>query len=128
MNGGTSKAFLYMSHVLNDAIEEDLKKNVIARWHDESHLNRYIIDRKDCRLLSPEYCYPYGLKVSYKPKLAAVGKQDKFDVNKFKGNYTVKSKPLLYRAVKYGLSLININVLYLRDSVFNKKIHEYNKL
>ena len=38
MFAGKTDAFLRMSHVLNDRIEDDLKHNVIARWHDESQL------------------------------------------------------------------------------------------
>jgi hypothetical protein len=35
----------------------DEKKGIIALWHDESHLNRYILDKK-YKLVSPSYCYP----------------------------------------------------------------------
>lgn len=42
---GKTEAFLRMSHILNDRIEEDLKYNVIARWHDESQMNRYIVGK-----------------------------------------------------------------------------------
>lgn len=43
-NGGTSQAYLKMSDTLDRRIQKDLEKNVIALWHDESHLNRYFID------------------------------------------------------------------------------------
>ena len=43
------------------------------------------------------YCYPYGLNVSYGKKLSAVGKQSKFDVNKFKGQYD--NKPITIKRI-----------------------------
>ncbi|MBP3803798.1 MAG: glycosyl transferase family 6 [Oribacterium sp.] len=123
MFGGTSEGFIDMCKTLKSNIEEDLKRNIIARWHDESHLNRYIIGRDDVRILSSEYCYPYGMKVSYKKKISAVSKQAKFDVRNFKGQYDKKStitrKVLgkLKRKIK-----IKEHVLYLRDFMLGKKI------
>ena len=56
-NGGTATNFLKMSKSLNDLIEDDLSRNVIALWHDESHLNKYIID-KNVKILHSGYIYP----------------------------------------------------------------------
>lgn len=58
--GGCKKNFLEMSHKLEDNINIDLKNNVIALWHDESQINKYIINRKDFKLLTPAYLYPEG--------------------------------------------------------------------
>lgn len=123
MFGGTSEAFIEMSKTLKTNIEEDLKKNVIARWHDESHLNKYIIGRDDIKILSPEYCYPYGMNVAYKKKISAVSKQAKFDVNGFKGQYNVnygkirKAKEKIKKHLK-----LNERVNYIFDSLMRKKI------
>ena len=126
MFGGTRDAFLIMCHKLKTNIEEDLKKNVIARWHDESHLNRYIIGRNDVKVLPPEYCYPYGMNVSYKKKISAVSKQEKFDVKSFKGqNHTMKQSPLrrtfgkIKRMVKF-----KERTLYLVDTIINSEKSE----
>lgn len=126
MNGGTTDAFLEMAHTLDTAIDEDLKKNVIARWHDESHLNRYIANRQDCRLLSPEYCFPFGMDVTYKPKIAAVSKIAKFDVDKFKGVDNTKKKPLYLRVLKYGSEKMKIECGFLFDFILRKKVREYD--
>ena len=125
MNGGTSKAFLKMSHVLNAAIEEDLKKNVIARWHDESHLNRYIIDRDDVRVLAPDYCYPDGMNVTYSKKIYAVNKMAKFDVQSFKGVYNISEKEKLRKRINIINGLLKDDVLSFKDHIFNSKIKPY---
>ena len=87
---GQSDAFIKMSKTLKRNIEEDLKKNVIARWHDESQLNRYIVNKPGVRVLDPMYCYPFGMNVSYPRKISAVSKEAKFDVKSFKGQYSTK--------------------------------------
>jgi histo-blood group ABO system transferase len=56
-NGGKKDTFLKMSKTLNENIEEDLKNGIIAVWHDESHINKYVIDNKPSLFLSPDYCF-----------------------------------------------------------------------
>jgi hypothetical protein len=55
--GGERKAFLDMCEVLKNNIEVDLSKRIIARWYDESHLNRYSLDHP-FKILHPGYAYP----------------------------------------------------------------------
>ena len=83
--GGKTKDFLEMSEELHEHICKDLKNNIIALWHDESHINWYIHNHSNYRLISSSYCYPWGLKADYEKKISAVSKIDKFDVNGFKG-------------------------------------------
>lgn len=56
-NGGRSEDFLKLIQVCADNIRIDKKNNIIAVWHDESHLNKYILD-KDPLVLGPEYIWP----------------------------------------------------------------------
>lgn len=42
--GGSSEAFIKMSEIIKSNIEDDLSRGVMAIWHDESHLNRYLYD------------------------------------------------------------------------------------
>ena len=56
--GGTAQAFLHMSQTIANQIDEDLKRNVIALWHDESYLNKYILKHKNFRLLGIEFANP----------------------------------------------------------------------
>ncbi|PAF45289.1 glycosyltransferase family 9 protein [Helicobacter sp. 11S02629-2] len=44
LNGGRAKEYLELISTLHANVESDLQKDVIAVWHDESHLNRYLID------------------------------------------------------------------------------------
>lgn len=56
--GGTSKTFITAMYAMKQAIDEDLNINYIARWHDESHWNRYLLDHPPTVILDPSYCYP----------------------------------------------------------------------
>ncbi|PAF50747.1 hypothetical protein BKH43_04100 [Helicobacter sp. 13S00401-1] len=44
LNGGRAKEYLELIETLAARVEADLQKDVVAVWHDESHLNRYLID------------------------------------------------------------------------------------
>jgi len=57
-NGGRTKNFLEMSEIIADRVNRDLENGVIALWHDESHLNRYLVDNPPTVELDPSYCYP----------------------------------------------------------------------
>jgi hypothetical protein len=57
-NGGTSAAFLQMAETLSKAVDQDDAKGILAVWHDESHLNRFLYHHPPARVLSPSYCYP----------------------------------------------------------------------
>ena len=72
-NGGSTKRFLEMSEVIADRVNKDLENDVIALWHDESQMNRYLIDNPPTLSLNPSYCfaeeqmknpaYPYDPKI-----------------------------------------------------------------
>ena len=72
-NGGSTKRFLEMSEVIADRVNKDLENGVIALWHDESQMNRYLIDNPPTLSLNPSYCfaeeqmknpgYPYDPKI-----------------------------------------------------------------
>lgn len=56
--GGTSEAFLRMSKTIAEAVDMDLEKGIIARWHDETHYNKYLTLCKPSKILSRDYCTP----------------------------------------------------------------------
>ena len=55
--GGTSDAFLKLSEVCRDNIQTDLDNDFIAEWHDESHLNKYLLG-KNPLILPISYLWP----------------------------------------------------------------------
>ena len=72
-NGGSTEKFLEMSKVIAERVTDDLQRGVIALWHDESQMNRYLIDNPPTLSLTPSYCfaeeqmqnpdYPYAAKI-----------------------------------------------------------------
>lgn len=69
-NGGSSIEYLKMANHISNNIEIDYSNGIIAIWHDESHLNRYLIDNPPTKILDPSYCCtenwydcPFGRKL-----------------------------------------------------------------
>jgi len=56
--GGRTAAFMEMAAVLAARIRDDTERGIVAVWHDESHLNRYLVDHPPSVSLSPAYCFP----------------------------------------------------------------------
>lgn len=67
LNGGKVEYFLELIEKLSYNIEMDLKNGIIALWHDESHLNKYILGRTDIKVLEPSYLYPEGWNLPFEP-------------------------------------------------------------
>lgn len=63
--GGTWMAkkenFISLVTNLSEGTELDLKNGVIAKWHDESHLNRWASEN-EFTLLEPSFCYDSSYK------------------------------------------------------------------
>lgn len=55
-NGGTVPAFKTLCESIIQATDDDLKKDIIALWHDESHLNKYLLN-KNIKVLPPTYVW-----------------------------------------------------------------------
>lgn len=85
--GGSLEEFIRMTGRMTETIELDLShEGYIAKWHDESHLNRFFAHNKPTLVLPPSYCFPEfpeeedGLsyvRVLYQPKLLALDKNHK---------------------------------------------------
>ena len=56
--GGDSADFLKMSRRLARRIRADLRDGVMPLWHDESHMNRYMVEHTPTRVLHPGYAFP----------------------------------------------------------------------
>jgi len=77
--GGKTPDVLKMIDELQYRVEDDLKRNVIALWHDESHLNKYFIENPDLvHTYGPEYAYPELFKdqCTFKPKIIHLAKDN----------------------------------------------------
>ena len=72
-NGGTREAFLKMSEHIKNNVDIDIKNEVVALWHDESHMNRYFINNQP-KTLTPSYCYPERWNIPFEKKLLALDK------------------------------------------------------
>lgn len=79
-NGGLSKKFVEMAETISSNIDKDGEKNMIAVWHDESHINRYYVTNKKLfKILTPSYMFPeswtnrWNLK-GLKPRILALDK------------------------------------------------------
>lgn len=57
VNGGYTKPYLDFVATLRRNIDIDAERGIIARWHDESHINRYVIGRH-YKIGHPGYVYP----------------------------------------------------------------------
>ena len=77
--GGKVPAALAMIDELEGRVNRDLEKDVIALWHDESHINRYFIDREfDVHTFGPEYAYPevFDEHCNFEPKIVHLAKDN----------------------------------------------------
>lgn len=69
LNGGTSEEYLKMIRVLAKNIRNDYNKGIIAKVHDESHINAYLRTHA-CKKLDREFCLPEEwIQTGDKPKI-----------------------------------------------------------
>jgi hypothetical protein len=104
LNGGTTRCYLQLIKDINRNIYEDLGKNIIAIWHDESHLNKYLLGKK-IKILGTEYGYPQGAELPFKPKIIILEK------GRFGGHAWLRSGKK---------NVIRDNIIYLK--LFVKKL------
>lgn len=81
VNGGKAQAYIRLIETLAENVNQDLKKGIIAKWHDESHLNHYIYENDNYKLLSPAYCYPEGWKLPFQAILMVEDKSKKIELD-----------------------------------------------
>jgi histo-blood group ABO system transferase len=73
-NGGKAVRFLNMANTISQWIDQDEAKGIIAKWHDESHMNKYFADNPPSLVLSPAYCYQEEKQMPFPRKLVALKK------------------------------------------------------
>jgi histo-blood group ABO system transferase len=73
--GGLTAPFLQMCGRISRNIDADESNGIVAIWHDESHLNRYLWVNPPSKVLSPAFCYSAGVKVKVDvPKIIHIEK------------------------------------------------------
>jgi hypothetical protein len=104
LNGGISRPYIQLMKDINRNIYQDLSKNIIAVWHDESHLNKYLLNKR-IKIMGPEYGYPQGSGLPFKPKIIILEK------GRFGGHDWLRSGKK---------NVIRDNIIYLK--LFIKKL------
>ncbi len=87
--GGKVQAFIKLSEELARMIKKDEEKGITAVWHDESFINKYVLERDDCRILGVSYFYPElsgQSDLNCERKLVARDKRKYFNVAKLKSS------------------------------------------
>lgn len=77
--GGKVPEVLDMIKELAERTKDDTSRNVIAVWHDESHLNKYFIENKELvNVLGPGYAYPevFSSYCEFDPKIVHLAKDN----------------------------------------------------
>lgn len=93
LNGGVSKRYLQLVDTLSFRVQRDFDNNVMAVWHDESHLNRYGIDYKDeVKVMSPAYGYQQDKSLPFEKKIIIR------DKNYYGGHDTLRNRKSKIRA------------------------------
>jgi glycosyltransferase involved in cell wall biosynthesis len=65
LNGGITGHFIDAIKIMMENVDTDESSNITAIWHDESHWNKYLIDRNDVKILQPSYLYPEGWDIPF---------------------------------------------------------------
>ena len=71
--GGRTSEFLQLCHQLKNCIDIDFSNNIVAKWHDESHINKYF-SKIEPKKLHPGYCYPQGWYLPFEQKTLLLNK------------------------------------------------------
>lgn len=68
--GGNSKSIITMLEELREKVRIDLRKGIIAVWHDESHLNKFsATNRGKFKYLHPGFSIPLGWNIKVPKKI-----------------------------------------------------------
>ncbi|KKL15929.1 hypothetical protein LCGC14_2500660, partial [marine sediment metagenome] len=74
--GGETNETLKMINLLSENVEKDIENEIIAVWHDESHLNYYSsINSDNFNYLSPSFAFPDNLNEDFDSKNVCFGKK-----------------------------------------------------
>ena len=70
---------LDMIEELTERTQDDLDRDVIAKWHDESQMNKFFAERReDVHVMGPQYAYPevFANSCSFEPFIVHLAKDN----------------------------------------------------
>ena len=73
LNGGKTIDYIKLVEECSKSVNLDMENGIMAIYHDESHLNRYL-HNKDVLMLSPEFGFPEESKIPFDPKIIILNK------------------------------------------------------
>ena len=83
--GGKNPDILQFINLMKERVDDDLSVNVVARWHDESHLNKGFIDFKDrVEVFHSGFAFPENWQMDF-PKFIIHKDKSMKDYPRFKG-------------------------------------------
>lgn len=77
--GGKNPEVFKMIDMLEERVNIDLQNDIVAIWHDESHINRYLIENSYlAHTFGPEYAYPevFSQYCTFEPKIVHLAKNN----------------------------------------------------
>lgn len=74
LQGGSKDEFINMSRTIRDWTNSDMQKGIIAKWHDESYMNKYMLENKPTLELHPGYAYPEKWSLPFEKKIIHLDK------------------------------------------------------
>ena len=77
LNGGTAQDYLQLIKTLSKNIRDDYNRGIIARVHDESHINAYM-RHHSCKIIGQGYCWPEEWPCDFSPKIVLRDKAKAF--------------------------------------------------
>lgn len=73
LNGGKTKEYLDLAENCSQNIHKDMETGLTAIYHDESHINHYLHNKR-VLILSPAYGYPEGAILPFDTKILILNK------------------------------------------------------
>ena len=122
LNGGTAAAFLDLSRELKARMDADLADGIIARFHDESQLNRLVAEQPQrFRFCIPELSVPEEITIPPEREYIRTLQKSRFiDVAAVKG--TKKPQNFVQRKWRAFCTNWLPYLWWLRDTLLRKKI------
>ena len=119
LNGGRTDAFIAAILEMKASIDTDTKNGITAKWHDESHWNKYLISRTDVKILDPGYLYPEARILPFKKRIMIRDKRKYFSYHDLGKNSPHKINGL-FQKIKFRIEKISFVQQSLLWQLFKK--------